>query len=58
MDWANCIRVCPFNKEEGWLHDLARGASENAPWLNPLFVWLDDVLGYGQQLAPATIWAD
>lgn len=58
LDCANCIRVCPFNKEEGWLHDLARGAIKNASWLNPLFVWLDDVLGYGQQLDPATIWDD
>ena len=56
MDCANCIRVCPFNKEAGWLHDLARGAIRYAPWLNPLFVWLDDALGYGQQLDPATIW--
>jgi reductive dehalogenase len=58
LDCANCIRVCPFNKGEGWLHDLARAAIKNAPWLNPLFVWLDDVLGYGKQLDPATIWED
>jgi reductive dehalogenase len=56
LDCSNCIRVCPFNKEEGWLHDLARGAIRNVPWLNPLFVWLDDALGYGKQLDPATIW--
>jgi epoxyqueuosine reductase len=56
LDCANCIRVCNFNKKEGWLHDLVRVFIKNAPWLNPLFVWLDDFLGYGKQLDPATIW--
>jgi epoxyqueuosine reductase len=56
LDCANCIRVCNFNKEPGWLHDLVRVFIKNAPWLNPLFVWLDDVFGYGKQLDPATIW--
>jgi len=58
LDCANCIRVCNFNKKEGWLHDLVRVFIKNAPWLNPLFVWLDDFLGYGKQLDPATIWDD
>ena len=56
LDCANCIRVCPFNKEEGWLHDLVRVGVKRASWLNRLFVWFDDVLGYGKQLDPATIW--
>jgi hypothetical protein len=50
--------VCNFNKEPGWLHDLVRVFVKNAPWLNPLFVQLDDVLGYGKQLDPTTIWDD
>jgi epoxyqueuosine reductase len=58
LDCANCIRVCNFNKEPGWLHDLVRVSVKNAPWLNPLFVRLDDVLGYGKQLDPTTIWDD
>ena len=58
LDCANCIRVCNFNKEPGWLHDLVRVFVKNAPWLNPLFVRLDDVLGYGKQLDPTTIWDD
>jgi reductive dehalogenase len=58
LDCANCIRVCNFDKKEGWLHDLVRVFIKNAPWLNPLFVWLDDALGYGEQLDPATIWDD
>jgi hypothetical protein len=38
----------------GWRTCFAK----NAPWLNPLFVWLDEVFGYGKQLDPATIWED
>ncbi len=56
LDCANCIRVCPYNQPAGWHHDMVRGFIKNVPLLNPLFVWFDDVLGYGEQLDPATIW--
>jgi epoxyqueuosine reductase len=56
LDCADCIRVCPFDQEKGWHHDLVRGFIRNAPWLNPLFLWLDGVLAYGRQLDPASIW--
>jgi epoxyqueuosine reductase len=57
-DCANCIRVCPFNKETGWHHDLVRVLIKRVPWLNPLFVRLDDLFGYGRQFDPTTIWED
>jgi epoxyqueuosine reductase len=57
-DCANCIRVCPYNQQEGWHHDLVRATIKNGPWLSPLFLWLADVLGYGKQLDPVTIWQD
>jgi len=53
---ANCIRVCPFNKEVGRVHDLIRAMIKTTPWLNPLFIWLDDILGYGRQHDPGRIW--
>ncbi|MFC2031663.1 reductive dehalogenase [Chloroflexota bacterium] len=55
-DCANCIRVCPFNTEAGWHHDLVRSCIRNVPQINPLFVWLSGALGYGRQLGPETIW--
>ena len=55
-DCANCIRVCPFNTEEGWHHDLVRVFIRDVPQINPLFVWLSGVLGYDKQLDPETIW--
>jgi epoxyqueuosine reductase len=58
-DCANCIRMCPFSKKEGWWHhDLVRAFIKNAPWMNPFFVWLDDIFGYDKQLDPTTIWED
>jgi len=57
-DCANCIRVCPFNQGAGWHHDLVRAAVKNTPGLNPLFLWLHGVFGYGRQSAPAAIWGD
>jgi reductive dehalogenase len=45
-----CIRVCPFNKPEGWLHDATRiliGARQGS--LDSLLVKLDDASGYGTQ---------
>ena len=58
VDCANCIRVCPFNQEEGWHHNLVRAVIRNTRRLNPLLLWLSDVFGYGKQFEPAMIWED
>jgi reductive dehalogenase len=58
MDCANCIRVCPFNQEPGWYHDLVRGTIKKTSLLNPLFLWFDNLLEYGKQRTPETIWED
>ena len=42
-DCANCIRVCPFNKPPGALHDMVRWGICNTPRLNKLFLWGDDL---------------
>jgi epoxyqueuosine reductase QueG len=55
-DCSNCIRVCPFNQPPGRLHDLVRLGVRKVPWMIPLFLWFDRVLGYGEQRDPAAIW--
>jgi epoxyqueuosine reductase len=55
-DCANCIRVCPFNKTQGWQHDLVRRFIKNVPQINPIIIWLDRILGYDKQLAPEMAW--
>ncbi len=54
---ANCVRVCPFNKTPGWLHDTARFLVKNTPWLDPLLVRLDKLLGYGERTKAEDFWS-
>jgi len=53
---ANCIRVCPFNKEPGWLHEAVRWGVKHTPWLDSWFVKVDDSLGYGRQINAGEFW--
>lgn len=45
----NCIRVCPFNKPSGKLHDISRWLVKHTSWLDSFMVKLDDLFGYGKQ---------
>lgn len=57
VDCTVCIRVCPFNKRPGAIHDAARWMVRRAPSLDRGLVRLDDMLGYGRQ-RPAQAWWD
>jgi reductive dehalogenase len=48
-DCSNCIRVCPFNQEKGWIHDLGRFFIKRLPAFNPVLLWLHGLLNYGEQ---------
>ncbi len=54
---SNCIRVCPFNKPPGFLHDTARSLVRNMPWLNPLLLRVDKLFGYGERTKAEQFWA-
>jgi len=54
----NCIRVCPFNKPAGWLHDVVRWLVKHTPWLDSLLVKMDDLFGYGKQERASKYWTD
>jgi len=56
VDCGNCIRVCPFNKPEGLLHDTSRWIIQRFPVFDTLFVKADDLFGYGKQEDLATFW--
>ncbi|HET6477048.1 MAG TPA: reductive dehalogenase [Thermoleophilia bacterium] len=45
---GRCVKVCPWNKPEGLVHDLVRLAAARAPRIDPLWVTLDEWLGYGR----------
>jgi reductive dehalogenase len=55
-DCSNCIRVCPFNKPPGKLHDMVRWGINHTRWLDRLFLWGDDVMGYGKRKNAKYYW--
>lgn len=55
---ATCIRVCPFNKPAGLLHQAVRWGIKHARWLDPLFLWADGLAGYGRRARPERFWRE
>ncbi len=55
-DCSNCIRVCPFNKAPGILHDMVRWGINNARFLDRLYLWGDDFMGYGKRINSRKYW--
>ena len=56
MDCTDCIRVCPFNKSLGLLHDLVRAVIRKTTLFNRSFVWVDGLLGYDERIPAAKFW--
>jgi reductive dehalogenase len=56
MDCTNCIRVCPFNKPFGIIHDAIRSTIKKSALFNPLFTWMDEFLGYDKPYSPKKFW--
>jgi reductive dehalogenase len=48
MGCGHCINVCPWNKPEGWTHDMVRWMVAHTPCTNRFIIKMDDVLGYGK----------
>lgn len=55
---GRCIKVCPWNKPEGWTHDLVRWMIQHAPLMNKLWVKMDDLMGYNKQDMNYKWWFD
>jgi len=56
-DCIQCIRICPFNKPLGRLHDFSRlMIGRKIPVLNRLLVSLDRLLGYHRTLSHTRFW--
>jgi reductive dehalogenase len=56
MDCTDCIRVCPFNKPPGLLHDLVRAVIRKTTLFNRSFIWMDGLLGYDERISAARFW--
>ena len=55
---GRCVKVCPWNKPTGLVHDLVRLAAARAPRTDPLWVSLDEWLGYGRPRSARQWWLD
>jgi reductive dehalogenase len=53
VECSNCLRVCPYTKNPGFIHAIPRFFIRRLPWANRLWVWIDALLGYGRQRNPA-----
>jgi reductive dehalogenase len=55
-DCANCIRVCPFNKPKGIIHDFSRAIIRKTHLFNRWLLWADDLLGYDKPFPSERFW--
>lgn len=46
-DCGRCITVCPYFKNDTWLHKFAKTAA-NTPGINNVARYMDDMFGYGK----------
>jgi len=51
-----CLRVCPFSKGRGKVHDIVRWFIKNLKIFNPFFIKMDDALGYGKYHSSDNLW--
>jgi reductive dehalogenase len=56
MSCSNCIRVCPFNKPAGFIHDMSRAFIRKTTSLNKFLLWIDDMLGYDKSYPGEKFW--
>jgi epoxyqueuosine reductase len=56
MDCVNCIRVCPFNKPLGIVHNAIRSVIKKTTLFNPFFTWMDTLFGYDKKHPVKKFW--
>jgi reductive dehalogenase len=53
---SNCIRSCPYNKRDGFMHRSVMWFVQHTPWLNRFIVKIDGLIGYGKQKSGEKFW--
>ena len=56
MACSNCIRVCPFNKPAGTIHDMSRALIRKSAVFNRSLLWIDDIMGYDKAYSVEKFW--
>ena len=55
---GTCIRVCPWNKPDGWTHDAVRWMTKHTPWMDKFIIKMDEVWGYEEADTRSKWWFD
>jgi len=55
---GRCIKVCPWNKPRGWMHDAVRWIIQHTPTFNKTIMNIDTLMGYSKQDANKKWWFD
>ncbi len=55
-DCSNCLRSCPYNKQNNFFHRFIIWLTMNVPWLDRLIVKMDDIAGFGKQRGSSAFW--
>ncbi len=57
MDCGTCVRVCPFNKPEAWLHKATRSLiGAGSETIDQILVQIDTASGFGEQKDANDFW--
>lgn len=57
MDCSVCLRVCPFNKPDSWLHDVTRALIDaKSGTVDKILLALDDASRFGEQMSAKDFW--
>jgi reductive dehalogenase len=51
-----CVVVCPYNKPDTLFHRSVRWLTDHVRWGDPLYIWADDLLGYGNPKQADNFW--
>jgi reductive dehalogenase len=55
---SKCIKVCPWNKPQGRIHDAVRWMVQHTPFMDSFIIKMDDVWGYEKQEIENKWWFD
>jgi len=53
-----CVAVCPYNKPDTQLHRWVRWCTDYLRWADPLYVFMDNLLGYGKRKKADHFWEE
>lgn len=53
---VNCQAVCTYTKGSFWGHGVIRQITDSASPLDPFWVYMDNLFGYGEMRRPEAIW--